>query len=443
MKRLFCFFLCVFLIFLCGCQSSTDRQVGHASNTVHTPSQSESISSQGNSSLISSEESSSKESSAVISSQIISVSEDELSSSQTVSTPPVNIPLAETLLEQMSLKEKVAQLFIVCPEALNLTQDDKPRGGSITAINPYISDALTRYPVGGVILFSANVVNPSQLDALNFAFNMSRKIPLFLSVDEEGGNVARIAGNPSFGLTNHGSALYLKTPEKVSSVYNYIGAYLKNYKFNLDFAPVADIYSNNNNTVIGSRAFGKDAATVTALLPKAVKGISDNGIIPCIKHFPGHGDTVGDTHNGLVTLSKTWEQLLACEIIPFKASIENGADMIMASHITLPNVTKESVPTSLSKEMLTDKLRGELGFEGVIITDSLSMGAITKHYTSDKAALAAFNAGADILLMPQDFISAYNSILSAAKSGAVSEDRIDESVLRILKLKEKYKIIKE
>ena len=172
-------------------------------------------------------------------------------------------------------------------------------------------------------------------------------------------------------------------------------------------------------------------------------GISDNGIIPCIKHFPGHGDTVGDTHNGLVTLNKTWEQLLACEIIPFKASIENGADMIMASHITLPNVTKESVPTSLSKEMLTDKLRGELGFEGVIITDSLSMGAITKHYTSDKAALAAFNAGADILLMPQDFLLAYNAILDAAKNGTVSEERINESVLRILKLKEKYKIIKE
>lgn len=443
MKRFFCLFLCVFLLLLCGCQAPINQQVSEVSDTVHTPSKNDSVSSQTDSSPNSSEKSSSKETSESLGSESISVGESKQSSSQTVSIPQVSIPLAEKLLEEMSLKEKVAQLFIVCPEALNLTQDDKPRGGSITAINPYISDALTRYPVGGVILFSANVVNPSQLDALNFAFNMSRKIPLFLSVDEEGGNVARIAGNPSFGLTNHGSALYFKTTEKVSSVYNYIGAYLKNYKFNLDFAPVADIYSNNNNTVIGSRAFGKDAATVTALLPKAVKGISDNGIIPCIKHFPGHGDTIGDTHNGIVTLNKTWEQLLACEIIPFKASIENGADMIMASHITLPNVTKESVPTSLSKEMLTDKLRGELGFEGVIITDSLSMGAITKHYTSDKAALAAFNAGADILLMPQDFLLAYNAILDAAKNGTVSEERINESVLRILKLKEKYKIIKE
>ena len=439
MKRLFCFFLCVFLIFLCGCQSSTDRQVGHASNTVHTPSQSESVSSQGNSSLISSEESSSKESSAVISSQIISVSEDELSSSQTVSTPPVNIPLAETLLEQMSLEEKVAQLFIVCPESLNLTQDDTLRGGSITAINPYISDALTRYPVGGVILFSANVVSPAQLDALNFAFNMSSKIPLFLSVDEEGGNVARIAGNNTFGLTNHGSALYLKTPEKVSLVYNYIGEYLKKYKFNLDFAPVADIYSNSNNTVIGSRAFGKDAATVNALLPKAIKGISDNGIIPCIKHFPGHGDTAQDSHTGLAITHRTREEMENCEWIPFREA--GFADFVMVGHIAAPEITGDMTPATLSYRMVTEILKGDLGFTGLVITDAMDMGAITQAYPSGEAAVAALQAGCDMILMPEDLPEAFEAVLAALEDGTLSEEWLNETVRRILEFKELHGIL--
>ena len=443
MKRVFFLLICFTLIFaLCGCEKVPAENSKNTSDTLHTASDPQSA-------IVSSEVTVSGSSSKDSEPSSKTHSSVPAQSSQ-VSTAPVSsvaptVPesAAQKLLKGMTAEEKVAQLFIICPEDLNLTTEDKAIAGAVTAVNSNIIAALGRYPVGGVIMFAANTANPSQLKSLMDAFKQNARTPLFLSVDEEGGNVARLANNPAFGLTNFGSALYLETKEKVFSTYNYIGGYLGSYGFNLDFAPVADIYTNSANTVIGSRAFGRDAATVTTLLPEAIKGLENNGIIPCIKHFPGHGDTLGDTHNGVVTLNKTWEQLNATEIVPFKNAIEKGVEMIMAAHITLPNATKEALPASLSKEMLTDKLRGELGFDGIIITDSLKMGAITKHFSAGDAAVKAFSAGADILLMPSDFVAAYKAVLAAVNSGSITQMRLDESVLRILELKEKYGIIGE
>ncbi len=164
-------------------------------------------------------------------------------------------------------------------------------------------------------------------------------------------------------------------------------------------------------------------------------------MISCVKHFPGHGDTRGDTHKGFVSTEKSWEELKQSELLPFVNAL-NHTDMVMISHITAPKVTSDGLPSSLSGEMIEGRLRRELGYDGVVITDSMAMGAITNEYTSGTAAVKCVLAGADIILMPENFVEAYNGLYDAVKSGAVSEARIDESVLRILSLKEQYGLLK-
>ena len=162
----------------------------------------------------------------------------------------------------------------------------------------------------------------------------------------------------------------------------------------------------------------------------------------CAKHFPGHGDTAGDTHDGYVSVTKTWDELKSCELIPFIAAMKAGTDMIMAAHITAVNVTDDGLPASLSKELITDRLRGELGYQGVVITDSLAMGAIENKYSSADAAVKAIAAGVDIVLIPMDYRAAFEGVRKAVEDGTISKERLDESVLRILNLKEQYGILK-
>jgi beta-N-acetylhexosaminidase len=215
-----------------------------------------------------------------------------------------------------------------------------------------------------------------------------------------------------------------------------IGKYLKEYGFDIDFAPVADVNTNPNNIVIGNRAFGSDPTIAAGAVSGVLAGLAENGIVGCLKHFPGHGDTTGDTHEGYVRTDKTWEQLANCEMIPFRAGVQAGAKMVMTAHIAVPNVTgEEQLPSTLSGTILQDKLRGELGFDGVIVSDAMSMGAIHNEYSSGEAAVKAFLAGCDILLMPFDYIEAYQTVLEAVKNGTISESRLNESVKRIMKLK--------
>ena len=215
-----------------------------------------------------------------------------------------------------------------------------------------------------------------------------------------------------------------------------IGGYLSGLGFQLDFAPDADINTNPENRVIGNRAFGSDPRTVSDMVSAFLDGLHAAGVSGCIKHFPGHGDPSGDTHEGLVVLDKSWEELQAEELIPF---IENfgKTDMVMVAHLTVPNVTDDGLPASLSRELITGKLRGELGYDGLIVTDALAMGAIAAQYSSAEAALLTFTAGSDILLMPHDYREAFEAIADAVRSGTVSEERLNESVLRILRWKER------
>ena len=264
------------------------------------------------------------------------------------------------------------------------------------------------------------------------------KLGLFIAVDEEGGKVARLSKNPAMGTTVFPAMQEIGATGDTDRAYQVghtIGTEIAEAGFNLDFAPVADVFSNPNNTVIGSRAFSSDPKTAADMVAACVKGFNDSGMLCTLKHFPGHGDTNADSHYGEAETGKTLEQLEACEFLPFEAGIKAGAPFVMIGHITAPNVISEAVPASLSHEMITGLLREQLGFDGIVITDSMSMKAITDQYSSGEAAVMALKAGADIILMPEDLRGAVDGVLDAIASGELSEERIDESVLRILGVK--------
>ena len=213
--------------------------------------------------------------------------------------------------------------------------------------------------------------------------------------------------------------------------------------FNLNFAPVADVITNSDNTEIGNRSFSKDPEVAARMVAQMVKGLQDGNMIACLKHFPGHGSTSIDSHYGRSASERTAEELRATEFIPFRAGIEAGVELVMISHMSLPNVTGNDEPCDFSYDVVTGMLREELGFEGLIVTDSHEMGAISYYYDCGEAALRAVQAGCDVVLMPQSKTEAFEALRTALEEGTLTEERINESVLRILSLKYKYGIITE
>ena len=338
-------------------------------------------------------------------------------------------------LEELTLQEKIAQMFMITPDTLTGV-DGTWNPGEVT------ETAYKERPVGGLIMMENNLVSADQIRTWNDAITGFSKetvglVP-FLSVDEEGGTVARIAGNAAFGIENVGNMSEIGASGDSQEAYQAgvtIGTYLKDLGFNMDFAPVADVWTNPENTVLQYRSFGSDPKVVSEMVSEAVKGFHSQGICTTVKHFPGHGGTSGDSHEGSVFLNSTKEELEACEFLPFQAAIEEGTEFVMVGHISLPNILNDNTPASLSEEVVTEMLREDLGFDGIVITDAMNMGAIADNYTSAEAAVQAVQAGVDMILMPQDFEDAYQGILSAVNSGTISEDRIDESVRRILEVK--------
>lgn len=346
----------------------------------------------------------------------------------------------ETRLASMTLREKVGQLFVVRPEALDF---EKTSGG--TQLTDAMREHLAQYPMGGIVLFKQNITDANQMTALIGDFQNASATGLLVAVDEEGGTVARLANHKAFDLPKYANAAAIGAagdPEQARAMGRTIGGYLKPYGFNLDFAPVADVNSNPKNPVIGKRAFSSDPNMAASMVSAAVEGFHEAGMLCTLKHFPGHGDTGEDSHYGTATTTKTWEEMQAAEMLPFEAGIAVGADVVMAAHITTPNATSDGLPASLSYTMLTERLRGELGFTGVICTDALEMKAISSHYAPADAAVAALNAGADILLMPSDLHAAFEGVVQAVENGTVSEERLNESVRSILMLKEKAGVLR-
>lgn len=337
----------------------------------------------------------------------------------------------DELLAGMTLRQKVGQLFIVRPEALEKAAGNKASG--VTKLSDDAAKALERYPVGGIAMFSANIVSPGQITAFNKALQNASYIPLFIAVDEEGGRVARLANNSAFGLPKYKSATAVGSSGNSAdalSMGRTIGAYLKKYGFNMDFAPVADVNTNPANTVIGSRAFSSDAETAARMVKAMAEGLREEGIIPVFKHFPGHGDTFEDSHSSIAISRKTEEEMESCEWLTFKEAM--STDCIMIGHIAAPSITGDMTPASMSHTIVTEILRNKLGFDGLIITDSLEMGAITSDYSDAEAAVGAILAGCDIILMPSNFTKAFDAVLAAVENGTISEQRLDESVRRIL-----------
>ncbi|MDD2370814.1 MAG: glycoside hydrolase family 3 protein [Firmicutes bacterium] len=338
----------------------------------------------------------------------------------------------QAILNKMTIEEKVAQLFIITPEALSKDEE-------ITTATKFTQENLEKYPVGGLIYFSKNIETPNQIRTMisktqEYSID-SIGIPMFISIDEEGGTVSRLASNKNFDVKSFGNLNGIKTPQDAYTLGDTIGKYLKDYGFNLNYAPIADVFTNPENIVVKYRAFSSDPNIVADYVAEEIKGLRDNQIITTLKHFPGHGNTTNDSHDGYVFTKKTIEELRACEFIPFEKGIAEGAQIVMMAHISVPNVIGDSTPSSFSPVMIQGILRKELGFEGVIITDALNMGAISNKFSSSEASFKAINAGVDLLLMPANFEKAYDGLLEAVNNGEISQERINESVTRILKLK--------
>ena len=261
------------------------------------------------------------------------------------------------------------------------------------------------------------------------------KYPLFIAVDEEGGSVSRVAEAGIGTKVDSAEAIGgTGDPDNAYQAGTTIGGYLSKLGFNLNFAPVADL-ANVENSVIAGRAYGKDAATVAPFVTSMMQGLQEQKVTACLKHFPGVGSTTQDTHDGLASTDRTKEDFAANEFLVFQAGIEAGTDMIMVGHIAAPGLTGDNTPCSLSSVAVTDILRGELGFDGVIISDALNMSAIANYYSSEEAAVLALRAGCDMVLMPENFEEAYQGVLKAVQEGTISEERINDSLRRIYRIK--------
>lgn len=340
----------------------------------------------------------------------------------------VNASIAE-----MPLEDKVAGLFMITPEALT-DMTTVVRAGDTTR------EKLSERAVGGLIYFSQNIENAEQLTEMLSNTRSSSKYPILLAVDEEGGTVSRVAqsglaenvGNMSeIGSTGDAA--------KAQEAGMTVGSYLSEFGFNMDFAPVADVVEEGN-TIIGERSFGTDTNLVASMVSAWVEGIQSTGVSACLKHFPGLGDTTEDTHEGMAATEKSLEDFAARDFPVYQAGIEAGVDFVMVSHLSAPNVTGDNTPASLSEKMITEILRGQLGYDGVVITDAMNMTAITDYYTADEAAIKALQAGADMILMPEDYETAYNGVLEAVNNGTLTEERINESLRRVFRVKRKDKV---
>lgn len=339
---------------------------------------------------------------------------------------------AEEILAEMTLEEKVYQMFIVTPE--DLTGYDV-----VNASTSITKGKLEKYPVGGLIYFADNIMEKDQTsEMLHNTTNSAMELqgmPIFLCVDEEGGRVVRVADNEKMGVENVGPMSEIEDKSTAYAAGKTIGAYLNELGFTVNMAPVVDVLTNEGNTVIGDRAFGSDPLLVKKYGDAYSDGLHSQNILSVYKHFPGHGATEGDTHEGFAYTEKTYDELKAAELIPFAAAEESGVDMVMVAHIAVPEVTGDNTPCTLSYKMVTEILRGDLGYTGLIVTDGMNMKAITDNYSSKEATVKAIQAGVDIVLMPEDFESAVEGVLEAVENGDITEERINESVLRIIKKK--------
>lgn len=339
--------------------------------------------------------------------------------------------------EELSLEQRVAQMFFVTPDQLSGV-DGTTVAGAVT------KEAFQDCPVGGIILMENNIQSEEQVRDLTADYQKISEevasVPLFIGIDEEGGRVARIAGSGVADVPVFPPMYEVGASGNVQEAYQAglgIGAYLAELGIDTDFAPVADVWTNPENRVIGDRSFGSDPEKVAEMVKNAVSGFHDSEIRTAVKHFPGHGNTTEDSHEGFAYCYETKEELEKGEWKPFLAGIQEQSEFVMAGHICCPQIVSEEIPASLSEKMLTGILREEMQFDGIIITDAMDMGAITTQFSCGEAAVRAIEAGADMILMPENLTEARDAVLQAVRDGRIPEERITESVHRILVEKNK------
>ena len=330
----------------------------------------------------------------------------------------------EKIMEDMTIEEKIGQMIFAF-----YNKD---------VVDDELKDIITNTKIGGFVLFAKNFSTYEKTLSFIKEVKEYNSIPLFISIDQEGGKIQRLNELRDVSVSDIPYMYDLGSVNDKELSYNVgkvIAEELRVFGINMDFAPVLDIYSNSLNTVIGKRAFGSDYKTVTDNALSLAKGLEDNGIIPVYKHFPGHGDTIIDSHEDLPIITKSREELLNFELIPFKRAIESGANIIMVGHLAVPSITKDNTPASLSKKLISDFLKDELGYRGLVITDALNMKALTNYYSDDELCPIAVKAGVDLLLMPPSPKVCLTSVINEIQKGNISIDRINESVRKILKLK--------
>lgn len=336
------------------------------------------------------------------------------------------------IVRGLTLEQKVAQLFVVQPEAL---------GDAYPVTYP---GELTRYderPVGGVLLMGDNIAWPDQTSELTAgiqALSMEATgLPAFVCVDEEGGTVARVAGNPAFGVDDPGNMRGIGATGDTDYAWQEawrMGNYLRDLGFNVDFAPDSDI-AGGPWDFIWYRSFGTDADLVSSMVQAQVRGFAESGILCTVKHFPGIGGIADDSHAGRITSARTVEEMRSWELLPFDAAIDAGVPMVMVGHLSCTGIDGGAYPASLSPAMVDGLLRNDLGYDRLVITDSLGMGAVTEVASPYDVGVLAIEAGCDLILSPEDFEEAYQGVLDAVSSGRISQERLDQSVTRIVRAK--------
>jgi beta-N-acetylhexosaminidase len=355
--------------------------------------------------------------------------------------------VVRAIMRQMTVREKVGQLFVVevyGQDADAVTPDMAARNQALYAVDTP-AQVIAKYQPGGVIYFDArrgpdNVRNPRQIATLSnglqrAALRRRVPIPLLISTDQEGGSVVYRLTAPATAMPGNMALGAGRSTRDARQSAQVIGSELASVGINQDYAPVSDVNVNPANPVIGVRSAGSDPALVSDLAGAQIDGYHAGGVATVAKHFPGHGDTAVDSHFGLPEVTHTRAQLEAIDLPPFRRAIRRGVDTIMTAHVVLRSVDPSGAPATMSRPILTGLLRQELGYGGLIVTDALDMGGATADYPPDVAPVRAFQAGADQLVLAPRMDTAFAAVLSAVNSGAISRQRLDESVARILTLK--------
>lgn len=355
--------------------------------------------------------------------------EESSEPSPSPSSPIVEKDAIRERIDKMTLEEKIGQMIIAGVQGTSASSEDERM--------------IKEQHVGGIIFYKNNLADSASVVRFGNQlkqWNESNSVPLLLSVDQEGGRVSRL---PGLNLLPTAQEIgQWNNREAAGEIGTILGEEVKGMGLNMNFAPVLDINNNPKNPVIGDRSFGSTAEIVSSMGIEVMKQMKQTGVIPVVKHFPGHGDTETDSHLDLPVIHKSEKDLTQLEWKPFVSAIEEGADAVMVAHILFPQID-EQYPSSLSPAVVTGQLRDKLGFEGVILTDDLTMGAIANRYGIGEASVLSVQAGTDIVLIAHEYSNVDEVIVALKQSvadGTLSEERIDESVRRILQLKNKFNL---